>query len=373
MAYAWYTKARGLELTSLEQHWSRSDTVDVAFYRRSLDNGATWPDPVQQKTGERSPAGMWRRHPRCGWVDPGTGRLLEFALEGVLPTDDPLEGLRQWSIRYRVDGGAERPLVHTGAEFSAEHPLPGVFKGKNCAMLGDMGSQPLRDRDSILMPVDITLIGADGKLANPGGGYTYHDCAVLHARWRGRDLEWRMSGAVKGDPSRTTRGVSEPTLGRLSKGRLLLVMRGANDRKPTLPSRRWVSFSEDGGWRWSEPRPWTYSNKREFYSPSACSQLLHHSNGRLYWLGNITPENPRGNRPRYPFVVGEVDRLSGGLIEESIRTVDNRDPGESDLLTLSNFYAREDRVTKEILVHMTRLFAFNDGWQGDAFAYRIRV
>jgi hypothetical protein len=33
MAYAYYTSARGGGMVSIEQRWSRSDTVDVAFYR----------------------------------------------------------------------------------------------------------------------------------------------------------------------------------------------------------------------------------------------------------------------------------------------------------------------------------------------------
>ena len=106
---------------------------------------------------------------------------------------------------------------------------------------------------------------------------------------------------------------------------------------------------------------------------SACSLLLPHSNGRLYWLGNITPGNPKGNRPRYPFVIGEVDRGSGLLVRSSVRTIDDRKEGEDEILTLSNFYAHEDRETREIALYMTRLFAFNDGWVGDGLKYRVSV
>ena len=37
-------------------------------------------------------------------------------------------------------------------------------------------------------------------------------------------------------------------------------MRGSNDKKYHLPSYRWVSFSSDGGWKWSKPEPWTYTD-----------------------------------------------------------------------------------------------------------------
>jgi len=98
MAFAYDTHSKGGSLLSIEQRWSRSDTIDVAYYRWSKDNGRTWTDPVQRSTGEKRPNGMLRRHPRGGYVDAGTGRFIEIWNEGILPGDDPLEGMRQWNI-----------------------------------------------------------------------------------------------------------------------------------------------------------------------------------------------------------------------------------------------------------------------------------
>ena len=150
-----------------------------------------------------------------------------------------------------------------------------------------------------------------------------------------------------------------------------MVVRGSNDRKPELPGYRWRAISRDGGRTWTKPEPWTYHDGSPFYSPSACSQLLRHSNGRLYWLGNISPQNPRGNRPRYPFIIGEVDNDSGLLRRDTIRVIDDRRPEEPEILMLSNFYAREDRKSGGIALHMTRLAALADGWEGDALLYTI--
>lgn len=380
MAYAYYTRASGIDLMSIEQRWTRSDTIDVAYYRYSKDNGRSWTDPVEKVTGEKRSGGMLRRHPRGGFVDRETGRFVEIWNEGILPGDDPLEGMRQWNIYYSVstDGGRSnggpQQVIHAGEEFDAQHPLPGVFTGRNAVMIGDAACRSISSTEgSILLPVQISPLGPDGRLFNPGGGYTYTDAAVLHGIWKGSQLEWKLSEVVKGDPERSTRGMCEPVIETLADKRLIMVMRGSNDKKYHLPGYRWVSYSSDGGWKWTKPVPWTDTEGQPFYSPSACSQLLRHSSGKLFWLGNICRTNPRGNRPRYPLNIGEVDPSSGLLIRNSVRVIDDRQPGDDELLTLSNFYAREDRETGQVLLHMTRLFAFSDGWVGDAFLYRIKV
>lgn len=359
-------------MASLEQRWSRSDTIDVSYYRESKDFGKTWSAPAERPTGEKRPDGMLRRHPRLGFVDPHNGRLLDFWVEGVLPSDDPLEGMRQWNTYYKVDGGPVQQVIHRGSEFGPRHPLPGVWTGKNSVMLGDMTCRPLALRNKrILLPTSVAPLDAEGKLYNPAGAYTYHDSVVLIGKWRGERLEWEMGDPIKADPARATRGMDEPTLAELPDGRILVVMRGSNDKKPELPSYRWYAVSRDGGRTWTKPAPWTYTDGATFFSPSACSQLLPHPNGRLYWLGNITPQNPRGNRPRYPFVIGEVDQRSGLLKRESVRVVDDKGPDDDPLVTLSNFFAREDRQTGGIALHMTRLVAAPTGWRGDALLYRI--
>lgn len=379
MAYAFYTRSRGGEMSSIEERWSRSDTVDFAFIRRSQDYGRTWTAPVARPTGERRSDGTLRRQPRCGFVD-RHGRYLEFWCEGVLPSDDPLEGLRQWNIYFRVsrDGGrtfdAPVQVIHAGAEFNSGHPLPGVWTGKNCVMIGEMTCLPIDTAGGgILLPVEITPLAPDGQLYNPSGARTYTEALVLRGVWQGTRLEWSASEPIRGNPELSTRGMDEPTIEYLDEGRLLLVLRGSNDRRPELPGHRWFSLSLDGGKRWTQAQPWTFDDGAKFFSPSACSQLLRHPSGRLFWLGNITSENPRGNRPRYPFVIGEVDRVSGLLRRNTIRTIDTLQPGEDPILSLSNFYARVDRRTHEIVIHMTRLFARSDEWAGDAYLYRISV
>jgi len=243
-------------------------------------------------------------------------------------------------------------------------------------MLGDSTCMPITLPDgALLQPVQISPVGPDGTYHNPGGGYTYTDCAILRGVWReGLHLDWHLAGMVCGDPARTTRGLIEPTIARLSDGRILMVMRGSNDSRPELPGYRWFALSPDEGANWSEAAPWSYGSGQLFHSPSSCSQLVSHSSGRLFWLGNLCADNPRGNGPRYPIVIGEVDVDTGLLLQEQVGPIDDRGAEDGEDLTLSNFYAREDRETGAIKLHLTRYTRTGTrGYQGDCMLYEITV
>ena len=386
MGGSYHTALDGRQVMSIHSLTSRSDTVDIAFVRRSEDGGRTWSDPVEWPARFDHPNGTGRRHIRGGYVDPQTGRYITVWTEGVLPTDHPLEGMQQWKLHYFVseDGGkthlVNEQIVHEGPEYNGTHHLPGVTVGKNCVMIGDLGQRPLTRSDGlILMPVQSSPVGPNGRYHNPGAGFTYTDCLLLMGRWQpdGR-LAWTTSDRIVGDPDRTTRGLIEPTLAELADGSILMVMRGSNDARPKLPGHKWAVRSGDGGHTWTAPAPWTYDDGEAFYSPSACSQLISHASGRLFWMGNICAHNPRGNNPRYPIVLAEVDRYTGRLLRRSVTPVDNRQPGESERLTLSNFYVREERQTGHLLLHLPRFFARDAHddqlkWTTDLMLYRIEI
>lgn len=385
LATSRYMRRDGLELCSRHSHMTRSDTSDRVFVRASSDNGRNWSEPQEVTTVEKRGAATFRRSATGSIVDPKTGALVKFGNQGLFTDDSPLGRLRGYAIRYGVspDGGrtwtVDEPVIQHGAEFSADHPLPGVWRGKNCAYIGDTTCTPIALADgTLLQPIQLVPMGDDGKFYNPAGGYTYTHAAVLRGRWKtaGR-LEWEMSSVVMGDPARSTRGMIEPTVAELRGGRLLMVLRGSNEKKPEVAGGRWVAFSADAGKTWSAPRYWTYNDGERFYSPSACSQLLAHSSGKLFWVGNITPTNPAGNRPRYPLVLGEVDSGSGLLRRETVTTIDDRGPGDGELLALSNFFAREDRETGEVVLHLTRQgvksTARKPDFTAEAYLYRITV
>ena len=77
--------------------------------------------------------------------------------------------------------------------------FPGVWRGRNGVMLGDLTCLPLTlrggsDAGDILVPCQICPVGPDGTFLNKGGGFTFHDSAVLHGRWvdGGPRLSWRL-------------------------------------------------------------------------------------------------------------------------------------------------------------------------------------
>ncbi|MDB6127613.1 MAG: hypothetical protein JWM35_1509, partial [Verrucomicrobia bacterium] len=331
-----YTRPTGVDLFSIHEIMTRSDTIEVAYYRYSKDNGKTWVAGEEFPTFGVRPGGKLRRASRACVADPKSGRFLRFYMEAILPNDDPLEGFREWMVRYSAseDGGMtwylDEQTMERGAGFNADHPVEGVQRGHTGYMIGDLACHPIFLRDgTLLVPIIIAPAGPDGNYINLGGGYTYSDAAVLRGKWGGdgRHLEWERSDLVKVDPNLSTRGMDEPTLAELPDGRILMVLRGSNDKKPQLAGHRWCAYSSDQGRTWTKPVPWTYVDGEDFFSPAASSQLLAHSSGRIFWMGNILPANPKGNRPRYPFVIGEVDTKSGRLIKSSVTGIDTRGPG----------------------------------------------
>jgi len=303
-----------------------------------------------------------------------------MVMEGVLPIDDPLEAFRWWTLRYRVslDGGhttvVDEPVTQEG--HTAEQPFEGVLPGKVGMIMGDITQTPIRTRGgTILVPTNLTVLGPDGRYANPGGSLCFLDAAVLIGR-RGQDyrIRWELSDRVSNDPARSSRGCLEPTLAQAPDGRILMVMRGSNDAIPDQPGVKWSTISHNEGRTWSTPEPWTYADGGTLFSPGSSSQLLQHSGGVLYWLGNITPENPRGSYPRYPLVIGRVDPASLLLARDTVFVIDTwQQPDEPTPVMLSSFMAHEDRQNGDILLHMTR--AFRDSpdqyWTGDAYLYRL--
>ncbi|MEI7437744.1 MAG: sialidase family protein [bacterium] len=177
---------------------------------------------------------------------------------------------------------------------------------------------------------------------------------------RADDYRWEVSSEIAVPLAWSGRGLMEPTLAELKDGRVVMGIRGSTDVyklfcpggdiKVTQPGRHWLTVSEDGGYHWGPVRDWRYATDEPFYSPSAFARLLRHSNGKLYWIGNICPESPAGNMPRHPLVIAEVDERGPGLVKDSVTVIDTK--GEHEQVAaefqLSNFYVLENEQTRAI-------------------------
>lgn len=371
LRYASYLRRTGLEM------------VRTGAY--SPDNGRTWQDRAPQPNFDAKLPHGYRRDVLPIFADPRNGRLVSIVAAMDTPGLDPSiveppEAMETYYLRYRVsvDGGRtylfDDQVVQQGR--TPEQPFDGVTRGRNGIFLGDVGSQvTLTRRGDIIVPAQACRLGPDGKLANPGGGWTWTEAVMVIGRWtRGNRIAWRISDPIAGDPARTTRGMIEPTLAELPDGHLLCVLRGGNggskDPGFRVPCRRWVAVSKDGGFHWTTPEPMATDDGEVLFSPSSMSLLLRHSSGRCFWIGNVSRENPRDDDPRYPLVMGEIDPRTLRLVRSTLLVVDTKRPDETDV-NLSHFWGFEDRATHEVVIVGAR---YSAGYKSrQPVVYRIRV
>ena len=372
-----YTRASGVEMMRIRFLDISDDIFDHFSVSYSPDNGRTWSEPQSWPSTRDTGDGLLRRLMHPGFVDPHTGRLMLLIDEALFRRDNSLEGMTQYYPLYVIsdDGGqswsAEERIVQQGAEYSPDHPFTDVWIGKNCLMIATNACVALPD-GKLLFTAQMAPLGADGALFLPAGAFTYTEALLLIASWRddGR-LQWETSRRVAIPPELSLRGAIEPTITAMPDGRILMVLRGSNSGDQ--PGYKWYCVSEDHGVTWDTPRPWRYTDGQPFYSPSSFSELLRHSSGKYLWVGNICPDNPHGNLPRYPLLVGEVDPQSLLLIRDSLLTIDTRTEADSPGLQLSNFNLYEDRETGELVVRAPRWMPDSTTHSSDVYLYRIAV
>jgi len=299
------------------------------------------------------------------YQEPDGRRILQIAFLGAYEVDT-LPGFMDWKIWYRVsnDGGKTvselRPVIQVGEEHDLLHPLWPTYIGKNgyCPST----APPIRaGNGEIMAPFYFPPLDEQGEYYNPAGAYTYSDGGVLIGWWNedGTDVTWELGDTVRLQAHQSTRGNDEPAVIELdTPGRFLMVIRASNDKRTdTVSGYKWMSISQDYCRTWSAPQPFTYSSGESFFSPAACSELVRSAvNGKLYWIGNLCGTPPKGNSPRYPLVIGQVDEATCGLIKDSVLVIDDLNPElDSPQMQLSNFSTVQNPDTGQIIVRLTRI------------------
>ncbi len=184
--------------------------------------------------------------------------------------------------------------------------------------------------------------------------------------------EWMPGERLEISHNVSSRGLMEPSVAELKDGRVLVVWRGSNWRT-SAPGRKFFSVSEDGGQAFDPIKAWGYDDGTLFYSPSSYHRFIRHSTtGKLYWIGNIVPNNPSGNSPRYPLVIAEVDETDVALKKDTVTLIDDRREGEGSRLQLSNFAVLDNRRTHDLEIYLTRYGEKTGDFRGaDAYKYTL--
>ena len=167
MAYAFDTRPRGGDMISIEQRWTRSER-SISLYPSLARSWRTWSDAAI-RTGERRPEGMCDAIPVMASSIPTRAAILNSGSR---------ESFQQ-TIRSRVcaTGISITGFPATAASLVplSGHPCgrgiqraPSVARRVDGEERGDarrMGCVPLVTLDGrILLPVEISPLGADGKL-----------------------------------------------------------------------------------------------------------------------------------------------------------------------------------------------------------------
>jgi hypothetical protein len=368
---------------------SSSDWPQGQRVRTSDDDGATWTP--------------WRLcendHPTQGeFISSGgvfariahhvSGRVVQAVLLRLMQ-GDPHEALMStargqqryfdhmfWQISDD-DGASYGPQrlirYEDGPEFDPADWGKAAFLKSN-QMYGGYNIAPLRD-GRLAYPVVTPMqwpIGQDQSQHVRG-------IRVFFGRWdqAAGDYEWTVSPPMAVPLETSGRGLAEPVAAQLADGRILLVCRGSNT--PSTPGRRWMVVGSEDGASWSDVTDLRYDDGERFYSPASMSRLVRNrKTGLLYWLGNICPQPPRGNSPRYPLVIAEVDESAVALRRSSLVVIDDRDPAtDSPEVQLSNFHVPENRTTGDLEIYLTRLGQRGQRapelWSADAYRYVVRL
>jgi len=192
------------------------------------------------------------------------------------------------------------------------------------------------------------------------------------------DLAFRLGQPFSLEPERSSRGLDENTLIELPDSRIAAICRGDNSAFPDKPGYKWLSFSADDGNTWSSPTPFPATGGDPIESGANGSALFRSlKNGRLYWLGNLAlrGERAKGNWPRSPLCLVEVQEQPFALRRDTLFVVDERGYNDSPRVQMSNFRFYQDRETGDLLIFLTRYGEQSEKqWMlADYYRYRVEL
>jgi len=387
MVAVWYVgpKLERREVHALE---IRDDVPDEPKWRLSADNGRTWSGltPMPPTLSYPKKVEVWEG----GWpklYDDRTGVLVEMWLRQIQHKGDHFNHTH---VRLSRDHGKtwstpQMLRYEDGDEFDPDNPIKPSFLKRNLAYFGNNIIR--HSNGTLVLAVAAANIPKNAPDPNPrrisGYGITPDSrgigslCFVGKWNGKGKRYDWRAGKCVWVPRHVSSRGLMEPEVAELKDGRVLVIWRGSNQNLDAAkqPGRKWFSVSTDGGMTLSPVAELEYDDGSRFYSPSSIHRMIRHSKtGKLYWVGNISPRPTKGNSPRYPLVIAEMDEKIPALKRSTVSVIDDRKPDQPGGLQFSNFSLLENRETHDLELYLT---AYGEDassvYTADCYKYTVKL
>jgi hypothetical protein len=345
-----------------------SDGYDDYSVSLSKDNGRTWSAEEVRWKSEVTREGRIRYAEPAAFFDPETEKLIVLT-DKVLYPRDTLDVNREYALVMDVYD------PKTGA-WSERRDL--TFPGKRTPAVSF--SCPLKTTHGrLLFPAMRQTVDAAGTAVHyKNGPMPVDEMVTVIGEYRGGEIAWHLGQPLGLAPEISSRGLDENALFQLADGRIAAVCRGDNSGFPERPGYKWLSFSRDEGETWSAPEPLPATGGAPIESGSNGSALFRSTkNGRLYWIGNLALPSGRakGNWPRSPLFITEVQEAPFALKRETLFAADERGYNDGPKVQMSNFDFYQDRQTGDVVIFLTRYGEKSETeWKvADCYRYRVEM
>ncbi|HOV21460.1 MAG TPA: sialidase family protein [bacterium] len=400
-----YVNGEGLKRVEIRSLEGESDWSSGLFERYSDDNGRTWSQwkDIYSQGYEKKGEDEISTNYGCETYNPQYKHFVSLMMNRIFLGGHTQAYKRFWekgeagfidhcflSVRNDKSQNSSVKLIkyEEGADYDPDNWLNPEYITRNRAYFGC--NIDILNNGEIIFP-----IGANVKACCRILSLNINDifpscpdimCGMIVVRGifnqSSGNYDFIFSKPVVISDLKSSRGIDEPAAISLPSGRIIAVFRGSNVEckdwntriEPGTPSHKWYCWSDDGGKTFTDPVPWHFDNREVFYSPASISNFIKSiSNGKIYWIGNITGYNAYGGHPRYPLVIAEVNER-GLLKKETLTIIDTRQEGESKEVQLSNFSILQDRETGLIELYLTKI-GQHEGytWWADCYRYFIDV